>query len=184
MLLTFALAAAYADGPATCERLLDPTAAARAVKARYASAPGATSPVESITFKGAEQFRVTQQLDGRSIGYLRYSVPARGVMIIDDAGVLDEYQNKGVYQLLLAEALLRHPDTTVIDSSLFFTNATAYFSAWSQIPWSRRLFRRKAAQLEAIMNTPAYRIRKKLGFGRVIGIEVLINSVKFTVERD
>ena len=104
---------------------------------------------------------------GETIGYIEYHLgESRRLLEISHSWTSPAMRGKGVNTMLFARVLSQHPTIERIATSLAEENIAIFKSA----------IKLGAKPLEALEATPAYKVRKKLGFGRVVRDESYITS--------
>lgn len=136
--------------------------------------PGKTEPEEYL--------RTERRIDGR----VRYAVGDSDLAVMDyhifgdeltgiSITVEEAHRNRGISALLLAKILLTYPQIKKITTSLIDLNRTV----------ARELIAEGKTVTEALIETPAYRIRKRLGFSRISELwDGGRGNIKFTVIPD
>lgn len=93
---------------------------------------------------------------GAPLGVLHYRIKGE-VLAIEYLNVDERHRRRGLGRMLLARAVLEHPEVTVIEGELHGANFDEFRNAMAL----------GLEPLDAIRRTPAYRMRRALGFGRI-----------------
>lgn len=130
-----------------------------------------TSPATAAPIKTFKLALKPAAEGSSSLGVMifRYDTNAE-ILHVDNITVYSEYKRKGVSLALLAEAIRLNPKTQIITSSLATENQEIAIAG----------LERGLTPLAAIQETPAFKIRKALGFSEVVTIE---DSDSFSVRR-
>lgn len=108
---------------------------------------------------------------GTSLGIMIFRYDSNeGSLQVDNITVYTEYKRNGVSLALLEEAIRINPDTKVITSGLSTENEEIFLNA----------LRHGLSPLAAVQETPAYKIRKTLGFSEIFSFD---NSDVFSVRK-
>lgn len=152
------------------------------------SAPGRTVVHPEIIGR----LRVTRKVGAEEIASLSLSANHGNAKILKGIYITVEpdYQGQNLYTLLFAKALLMKPQAERIVTELEETNLAVFKQALGSS--FRKLVNRKMADLKpeeldlvtsALEKTPAYRVRKKFGFTRLLDFEIHSSRVSWTVGR-
>lgn len=119
---------------------------------------------ESRHLKGVQGTKDEIQLldrEGKLIGYFQYQMLGRRLMVKSVNIGQQENQRKGLSEYLFSRALARHPETDSVTAELAHDNAGQFYKA-----------RREGLSCEdAIRTTPAYRLRTKFGFTKLLQVD-------------
>lgn len=135
---------------------------------------GFTPGFSRISNNGKETLGVFDPEARTFIGQAKYYTPRAGENVLDPGTVevVKGYQGKGVYKAILEQQLKDHPQTTQIKGSLWFDNQDVVEKAIAG----------GSSCLEAIMLTPAYKVRAGLGFSKIVSYKCG-GRPEFVVER-
>jgi hypothetical protein len=149
-----------------------------------AKLPGRTVFVPASQ-SGSSYDQIRRVVGDRTIGLLSFGHAKKAVVFVDHVTVQPEHQRKGVSALLYLELLRLHPDTREIRTELGGVNEAAIHRHLPPSPT-------RAQILHALRQTPAYKVRAKLGFGRIVEESTTLTlrelldegGAYLTVERD
>jgi len=111
--------------------------------------------------------------DGQRLGYLGFELRGRTTINIEDLYVEEEFRRRGLSEAMMAEILRRNPLVDRIETdSLVATNGKVL----------KKALKKGYSCKDAIRATPAYQMRKRLGFGKLKSFSC--EDVTFTVKRD
>lgn len=149
-LFIFVIAANSAQAGISCTHLLDSTA--------------------GLDF--VERDGVTIVMDGpkRLAGDFRYDYRSEDQeLYIDQVDISSKYKGRGIYKKMMVLVLKKHPDIKTITASLISDNLSAYISEKTKILRNRpHQMTLEEAGVEALKNTPTYKVGKALGFSKII----------------
>ena len=118
--------------------------------------PDSKSPVKRF------KLALKPATEGGSLGVMIFRYDSNeNTLHVDNITVYSEYKRNGVSLALLEEAVKINPDTKVITSSLSTENEEIFLNALSQ----------GLSPLDSVQETPAYKIRKALGFSEIINFD-------------
>lgn len=122
----------------------------------------------------------------RKVGFIKTEYDSEiKTLYVQDMDVAHDYRGSGFSQLLLKEALLMFKEAEQIESLLVGSNQDVFVSEKNELVSGRR-DRRPTDQdnFQAVLRTPAYKIRKSLGFSKVVEYEQASNHIFLSVRRD
>ncbi len=122
------------------------------------------SPVEfKIEVDGISHY-IVAKMNGRLVGSMDYRIFSNGKM--EMTYIFSSVRQAGVSKALFARALLEHPEVVEIKSYLADVNAEIYYEGIES----------GLSSIDALKNTPAYKIRASIGFTRIIHFERMPHS--------
>jgi hypothetical protein len=104
--------------------------------------------------------------DGYTVGSVLFSYnPKKRLLEIENMDVLSDFKKSGVGEVLMDQALLRFETTQIAVESLASDNAAVLQQGLAK----------GLSTIEAIKQTPAYKIRQKMGFTEIIPASINAN---------
>lgn len=138
--------------------------------------PGKTLVVQSIEpHLGARVLRtiLTRVEKDEVIASFYYEISAFAptVFIVGDMDTHPDYRGRGLYRLLFSTALALEPQVSVLLTTLRGDNYSAFERAIIEQRYRPGEDVPAEVQLKAVRNTPAFRLRKELGFSTIVSYE-------------
>lgn len=189
---------------ATCVQAASPAPTARRLENEIEEAldrvtPGDTliipTPLEPGSYRVIRALDVTDP-DPRTLTHesvfvaefsfkIRHTADGLSTLSIENARVAEPYRKLGIYKLLFAQVLKAHPEIQQIEAMLILTNYDRFERFYRALPWWNRFFAPKLSTRFALAHTPAYQIREKFGFTRLVSYKIVRGqAVHFTVRRE
>lgn len=140
--------------------------------------PGKSSETVKNTRDGFYFFDgFKRELDGRTIGEIHYKYTSKSrTIFISDMHI--QMKRKRISLILLADIIKKYPETVHIKTSIGLDNYRIFEKEYELVKDT----------VKALKKTPAYKIRKRLGFSKInlksIDYDPEDSSLLFTVMRD
>lgn len=110
--------------------------------------------------EGGADYKIRlKHADGYTMGYVRFHYnPKKHLLDIENMDVLSDFKKSGVGEVLMDQALLRFETEQIAVESLASDNAAVLQQGLAK----------GLSPVEAIQQTPAYKIRQKLGYTEIL----------------
>lgn len=106
------------------------------------------------------------------------------VLVISDLQVKENFRRKGLSKKLIEKLMGLYPKTRAVKSWLVSTNFETFIEAFDQQPQSSDKNKERQNVETALLSTPAFKVRKHLGFGRLLDYSLTPDYIDFVVVKE